>query len=206
MIFSRKFTLAENDDYENLAAASGRLRALLEGYAGGSLPLEYGRKQLARYAESLLAVQRLDGSFAAFSEPEKLEADVRTDIHRFVTWAALAFLCRFQDDGGFNSPELNQDLKDGIITAMRSSVSVDLSFPESGEAEPVQQVEAVFILSSGGIPGRIKADPTLSPGLKAALDSLAAGFSSRIDSGDTSLPGGIDYEDLFKQALTDLES
>lgn len=203
MILARKFSLAEDDDYEHLAAAGGRLRALLEAFTEDRLPSEYGPEQLVGYARSLLAVQRPDGSFASCTEPEKLDPDVRTDVHRFVTWAGLAFLCRLQD---FHAGGLNERLKEGISAALRCPVTADLSFPESGMAEPVQQVEAVLILSSGRIPARLKADPSLAPALKAVLDHLTSDFRRRLESGDTLLPGGIDYETLFRQALAALES
>ena len=201
MILARKFTLAEDDDYEHLAAASGRLRAVLEAFAENRLPPDYGPEQLAGYARSLLSVQRSDGSFASFTDPDKLDADVRTDAHRFVSWAASAFLCRLQDvhDG-------IEGLEEGIYAVLRSAVVADLNFPESGPAEPVQQVEAILILFSGGIPARLKADPFLAPELKDSLDCLTSDFRRRLESGDTSLPGGIDYESLFIRALAALES
>ncbi|RKX90018.1 MAG: hypothetical protein DRP70_01925 [Spirochaetes bacterium] len=211
MIFARKFTLAEDDDYERIVAAGGRLRALLEAFTVGQLPREYGLMQLAGYARSLLAVQRVDGSFSSYAHPEKLEIDVRTDAHRFVTWAALAFLCRFEDTWkktGEKAGEINlsdKELDEGISAVFRCPVVSDFTFPESGEAEPVQQVEAVLILSSGGIPGRLSADPSAAPELKAGLDVLKADFRHRLETGNTSLPGGIEYADLFHQAQEGLE-
>jgi len=202
MILARKFTLSEDNDYERIAAVSGCLRALLEAFAAGELPREYGMKQLAGYARSLLDVQRDDGSFASYSNLEKLEIDVRTDAHRFVTWAALAFLCRFQDSRGESLPGLEK----GILAAMRSPAASDFKFPESGEAEPVQQVEAVLILSSGGLPGRLSADPSAAPEMYSALNSLKAVFCRRLESGNTTLPGGIEYEALFRLALEGLET
>ncbi len=206
MIFARKFTLAEDDDYERIAAAGGRLRAVLEAFTENTLPREYGEEQLAGYARSLLAVQRTDGSFASYSDPEKLEDDVRTDAHRFVTWAALAFLCRLGDSREESAGDFIPGLETVILAAMRCPAASDFRFPESGEAEPVQQVEAVLILSSGGIPRRLEGSPTSAPELFSALNGLKADFRRRLETGNTALPGGIEYGALFRQALEGLES
>lgn len=205
MILARKFTLAEDDDYERLAAASGRLRAVLEAFVEGRLPPEYGNKQLSVFARSLISNQRPDGSFSSCADPESLDPDVRADAHRFVTWAALAFLSRFQ-----NLLELEAAGVEGLDSAIKAALTsppvADFSFPESGPAEPVQQIEAVLILFSGGVPFRLYADPGLSPELKSSLDELKEKFRNRIETGDTTLPGGIDYKPLFSQALAALES
>jgi|GEM_PF-2206034 len=208
MILSRKFTLAEDDDYEHIAAAGGRLRALLEAFSEGSLPPEYGPEQLAEYALSLLEAQRDDGSFSSCMYPEKLDADVRTDALRFVTWAALAFLCRFQDETAEQPNRFSVSvpgLEAGIRAAMDSPEIGNFLFPESGEAEPVQQVEAVLILSSGGIPGRLQDHPSTAPEMKAGLDALKTDFRKRLETGNTTLPGAIEYSDLFRQALAALD-
>ena len=205
MLLAHEFTQSSENDYEEIAAAGGRLRALLDAFAGNTLPGEYTEEQLANYAGSLLARQREDGSFSSYPRPEELEADVRTDAHRFVTWAALAFLCRFQDLS-VGIPGIEADvLEKSILSAMRSPVTGDFAFPESGEAEPVQQVEAVLVLSSGGVPGRVMGDSRIAPVLSAELGGLKADFLRRIRSGDTILPGGIDYKDLFLKALAGLE-
>lgn len=205
MILARKFTLADDNDYERLAAAGGRLRALLEAFTENRLPPEYGANQLAVFARSLVSLQRTDGSFSSSADPDRLEPDVRTDAHRFVTWAALAFLCRFRDlyaDGAADVEGLNSS----IAAALKSPAAADFSFPESGPAEPVQQVEAVLILSSGGIPARLAAEPNLAPEMKISLDQLISDFNRRIQTGDTALPGGIEYSPLFRQALSGLET
>ncbi len=209
MIFARKFSIAEDNDYERIAAVSGRLRTLLEAFVEGQLPPEYGMKQLAGYARSLITVQRVDGSFSAYAHPEKLEIDVCTDAHRFVTWAALAFLCRYQDiedESAKSTDELIPGLGESILAGMRCPAASNFNFPESGEAEPVQQVEAVLILSSGGLPGRLSVDSSSAPELSSALNGLKVDFRSRLESGNTSLPGGIEYADLFRQALKGLDS
>ena len=56
MILARKFTLAEDDEYEHLAAAGGRLRSLLEAFTENRLPPDYGPEQLAGYARSMLSI------------------------------------------------------------------------------------------------------------------------------------------------------
>ena len=213
MILPRKFTLSEDNDYEHIAAASGRLRALLEAFTAGELPREYGMKQLAGYARSLLEVQRDDGSFSSYIEPERLDADVRRDALSFVTWAALAFLCRFEDAwkkagerAGGDFGVSSENWAAGISAAFRCLSAGDFNFPESGAAEPVQQVEAVLILSSGGIPGRLKANPEIAPEMKTGLNNLKEDFQSRLDTGNTSLTGGIEYESLFRMALEAMES
>lgn len=205
MILARKFTLAKDDDYEHLAAASGRLRILLDAYVEGRLPPEYDNEKLSDFALSLISIQRPDGSFSSYADPDHLDPDVRTDAHRFVTWAALAFLCRLQDDPGFGSVGVG-GLDSSIIAALRSPPAADFSFPESGPAEPVQQIEAVLILASGGVPSRLHADSDLSPDLKLSLDGLREIFQTRIDRGDTTLPGAIDYEQLYREALAALDS
>lgn len=205
MILARKFTLSEDDDYERLAAASGRLRILLEAYVEGRLPREYGREQLTGFALSLISNQRPDGSFSTYAHPEQLDPDLRSDAHRFVTWAALAFLCRIQNHLESGAAGI-EGLDPAIKAALRSPATVDFSFPESGSAEPVQQIEAVLILASGGVPSRIYADSDISPKLKKSFDSLKENFQQRIESGDTMLPGGIEYETLFRQALAALET
>ncbi|MCK5735167.1 MAG: hypothetical protein KAH21_01765 [Spirochaetaceae bacterium] len=213
MILPRKFTLSEDNDYEHIAAASGRLRALLEAFTAGELPREYGMKQLAGYARSLLEVQRDDGSFSSCDKPEKLDADVRRDALSFVTWTALAFLCGFEDtrkmagekaDGDFGVS--SENLAEGISAAFRCPSAGDFNFPESGAAELVQQVEAVLILSSGGIPGRLKANPGIAPEMNTGLNRLKEDFQQRLATGNTSLPGGIEYESLFMMALEAMES
>ena len=94
-----------------------------------------------------------------------------------------------------------EGLDDAISAGLQSPAAADFSFPESGPAEPVQQVEAILILSSGGIPALLMADPSRAPILKSALDVLAGDFHRRLDSGETLLPGGIEYENLFRKAL-----
>lgn len=205
MILARKFTLAKDDDYEHLAAASGRLRILLEAFVEDRLPPEYGTDQLSAFALSLISHQRPDGSFASFSNPELLDSDVRSDAHRFVTWAALAFLCRLQNVLGLESEGV-EGLDQAIKAALRSPAAADFSFPESGSAEPVQQIEAVLILGSGGVPLRLSSNSGLSPDLKASLDGLKDYFRERIETGNTMLAGGIDYDELFRQALACLET
>ncbi len=205
MILARKFTQAETNDYERIAVAGGRLRALLDAFAENRLPPEYGANELAGYGRTLLAQQRSDGSFSSYSEPEKLESDVRIDAHRFVTWAASAFLCRLQDVHPGEASGI-EGLSSGIRSALRSPPASELTFPESGPAEAVQQVEAAFVLAAGGIPARLKADPDLAPELKAALENLVLVFRRRLDKGDTSLPGEIEYEPLFRKALMRIET
>ncbi len=63
-------------------------------------------------------------------------------------------------------------------------------------------MEAALVLAAGGIPARLKADPDLAPELKNALDNLVLVFRGRLDKEDTSLAGGIEYEPLFRKALT----
>jgi hypothetical protein len=205
MILSRKFTQAEENDYERIAVAGGRLRALLDAFAEDRLPPEYGADKLAAYARTLLAEQRQDGSFSSYSKPEELELDLRIDAHRFVTWAASAFLCRLQDLHPGEASGI-EGLDSAIHRALRSPPASELVFPESGSAESVQQVEAALVLAAGGIPARLKADPDLAPELKAALDKLVRIFRCRLDEGDTSLPGGIEYEPLFRKALIQIET
>jgi hypothetical protein len=205
MILARKFTQAEENDYERIAVAGGRLRALLDAFAENRLPPEYGAIELARYAGTLLAQQRPDGSFSSYNEPDDLEPDVRIDAHRFVTWAASAFLCRLQDLHPVEASGI-EGLDSAICSALRSLPASELAFPESGSAEVVQQVEAALVLAAGGIPARLKADPDLAPELKNALDKLVLIFRRRLDSGDTSLPGGIEYETLFRKALIQIET
>jgi len=205
MILPRKYSLAADDDYEHIAAAGGRLRALLEAFREGSLPEDYGLDQLSVYAESLLKFQRKDGSFSSYEYPENLEADVGTDAHRFVTWAAAAFLCLFQESAEISREQSLPGLDEGIRAVLNCPLAGDFSFPESGEAEPVQQVEAVLILSSGKIPERLKHRPSPGPALLPALDELKEDFRRRLDTGDTILPGGIEYASLFRQALNALE-
>ena len=205
MILAHEFTLALENDYEEIAAAGGRLRALLDAFAANTLPEEYTKEQLAVYAASLLVRQREDGSFSSYPRPEELEADVQTDAHRFVTWSALAFLCRFQDLS-VEIPGIDSDvLEKSILSAMRSPVTGDFAFPESGDAEPVQQVEAVLVLSSGGVPRRVMGNSRIAPVLSTELNALKEDFQRRISSGDTILPGGINYEELFRKALAGLE-
>ncbi|MCG8452667.1 MAG: hypothetical protein MI717_05760 [Spirochaetales bacterium] len=200
MILSRNFKPIDDDDYERLAAVSGRLRSVLEAFAEGTLPPEYGPKQLALYARTLVEHQRFDGSFAGHVRPEELDADVRTDLHRFVTWAALAFLCLLKTRHPEAAAEV-EGLEGAVAGALRTSVVSDFAFPESGPAEPVQQVEAALVLASGGVPALIKAAPALAPELAKALKELAEGFKKRLEEKDTLLVGGIDYAPLYLQAL-----
>jgi hypothetical protein len=205
MILARKFTQAEENDYERIAVAGGRLRSLLDAFAENRLPPEYGGGELAVYAGTLLAKQRPDGSFSSYNEPEELEPDVRIDAHRFVTWGAAAFLCRLQDLHPGEASGI-EGLDSAICRALRSPAASELVFSESGSAEVVQQVEAALVLASGGIPARLKTDPDLAPELMNALDQLVLIFRSRLDKGDTSLPGGIEYESLFRKALIQIET
>jgi hypothetical protein len=205
MVLARKFTLAEDDDYERLAAVSGRLRAVLEAFAEERLPPEYGPGVLAGYARSLIAAQRRDGSFSSYADPDRLDPDVRTDAHRFVTWAAMAFLSLFAAKHA-EIAETVPGLEDSLASAEASPAASDFSFPESGPAEPVQQVEAVLVLASGGIPARLKKAPEEEGALGAALSELSADFRKRLETGDTALPGGIDYAPLYLQALEALET
>jgi hypothetical protein len=205
MILARKFTQAEENDYERIAVAGGRLRSLLDAFAENRLPPEYGAGELAAYAATLLAQQRPDGSFSSYNEPEELEPDVRIDAHRFVTWAAAAFLCRLQELHPGEASGI-EGLDSAIRRALRSPAASELVFSESGSAEVVQQVEAALVLASGGIPARLKTDPDLAPELMNALDQLVLIFRSRLDKGDTSLPGGIEYESLFRKALIQIET
>ena len=205
MILPRKFALSKDNDYEHLAAASGRLRALLDAFAEGRLPDEYGEEQLAHYAASLLAHQRADGSFAACDKPEKLNADVQTDVHRFVNWAAAAFLCRFRSE--FPERALGMSgLNQAIDSVLNTRIAADFSFPESGDAEPVQQLEAILVLSSGGVPGLLYSEAESAPELLAAINTLAADFRRRIRESDTRLPGDIEYRGFFEMAVSALES
>jgi len=205
MILARKFIMAQDDDYEGLAAASGRLRALLDAFVEDRLPPEYGPEQLAGYARSLLAVQRSDGSVSAYARPEQLEDDVRTDAHRFVTWAALAFLHSFRTRHREAAASVD-GLDDGIRRALVSPLVSDLGFPESGDAEAVQQVEALLVLASGGIPALLRDDPEAAPELSAAVADIRRMFRRRLEDGETLLPGGIDYAPLYRQVLAALES
>jgi len=205
MILPRKFSPASDDDYERIAAAGGRLRALLEAFSEGSLPDNYGMEQLSVYAESLLKFQRNDGSFSSYEYPENLEADVRTDAHRFVTWSAAAFLCLFQESAGQSREYCPAGLEEGIFTVLNSPPAGDFSFPESGEAEPVQQVEAVLILSMGRIPGRLKQTPCPAPVLLSALEGLGKDFRRRLETGNTMISGEIEYAPLFQQAVNVLD-
>jgi len=205
MILPRKFSLAADDDYEHVAAAGGRLRALLEAFSEGSLPENYGLEQLSVYSESLLMFQRKDGSFSSYEYPEKLDADTGADAHRFVTWAAAAFLCLFQDSVEISREQGPSGLDEGILAVLNCPRTGDFSFPESGAAEPVQQVEAVLILSSGKIPGRLKRRPCPAPALLSALDELKEDFRHRLDTGNTMLAGGIEYAPLFRRAFRALQ-
>ena len=98
-----------------------------------------------------------------------------------------------------------EGLETAMLRALRAPAAVDFSFPESGPAEVVQQVEAVMILASGGIPARLKKFPETAPVMAGGLKKLASDFRRRIDSGDTMLPGGFDYLQLFCGALSALE-
>ncbi len=204
MILPRKFTAAEDNEYEHLAAVSGRLRGVLEAFSENRLPPEYGLEVLAGYARSLMASQRPDGSFSSSRNPDSLDADVKTDALRFVTWAAAAFLCLFETrypDEAASMEGLGADLDASLAAVLNCPVISDFSFPESGEAQPVQQVEAALILASGGIPKRLKSRPEHGLGLASALENLIADFRMRLDSGTTALPGGIDYRPFFEQVL-----
>jgi hypothetical protein len=204
MVLPLKFSVSEDNDYEHLAAASGRLRALLEAFSDGSLPPEYGDNKLVIFARSLLDAQMDDGSFSVSKNPEALPADVRDDAHRFVTWSAAAFLCLF-DEKRKEASRAVEGLDTGMLRALRAPAAGDFTFPESGPAELVQQVEAVMILASGGVPARLRRSPETAPVMADGLKLLAADFRRRLDSGDTMLPGGFDYQQLFLQALSALE-
>lgn len=203
MVLARKFTQAEDNDYEKLVSSSGRLRAVLDAFAEGSLPPEYDAVKLASYASSLIATQRMDGSFSASPDPDELAPDEKTDAHRFVTWIALAFLTRLQNDHPEEAADV-KGLESSISAAFRSPSVHNLAFPESGPAEPVQQIEAALVLGAGNIPAQLKADPAPAPALAEALGELAVSIRKHIEEHDTVLPGGIDYKPLYTQALASL--
>lgn len=208
MILPRKFILSEDNQYEHLAVVSGRLRAVLEAFSENRLPPEYRPEVLAGYTCSLIAVQRSNGSFSSSRNPESLDPDVKTDALRFVTWAATAFLSLFKmrfSDEAASMEGLGAALEEALAAALDCSEISDFSFPESGEAQPVQQVEAALILASGCIPQRLKSHPAHGGALAAALRNLSADFQSRLDSGNTKLPGGIDYRPLFEQVIASLQ-
>lgn len=203
MILAHIFTRAEENDYESLAASSGRLRALLEAFAEDRLPSNYGPEELAGYGKSLLKARREDGSFSSYENLDELEPDVRTDAHRFVTWAALAYLCRLRAVHSKEAAGID-GLDEVIRMGLRSPCAADFSFPESGDAAVVQQVEAVLLLSTGHVPKLLENDADLAPELKAALDGMAAEFRRKLESGDTKLIQGIDYAALYAQAAAAL--
>ena len=203
MILERKFVPTDNNDYERLAAVSGRLRAVLEAFAGGTLPPEYGPEQLAAYASSLIAVQRDDGSISGYTQPQELDAEVRADLHRFVTWAAAALLSRLKTELP-DAASAVENLDSALERILRSPEAANFAFPESGPAEPVQQIEAVLVLSQGYIPRLLAQNPSQAPVLSEALRALAGNFRGRMASGDTTLPGNIAYAPLFEQALAQL--
>ena len=200
MVLARTFTQAKDNDYEALVSAHGRLRAILDACSSGTLPPGYDAPALAAYASSLISCQGDDGSFSVSQNPAELSGDVRDDALRFVSWVAAALLCRLRSEEPEAARVVN-GLDDSISRVLNWTEAADFSFPESGPAEAVQQIEAVLILSARGIPGLLQNSPTLAPALARSLETLAAGFRERLERGDTSLPGGIDYRPLFEQAL-----
>ncbi len=203
MILARKFTQAENNDYESLVSAHGRLRAILDSFAEGILPPEYSPSILADYVGSVIAVQNEDGSFSVSKSPSELKADERDDALRFVSWVATALLCKFRNRHPEEAAGV-QGLDESISRGLNWVEAADFSFPESGPAEAVQQAEAAFILAAGEVPVLLKAQPELAPNLAAGLKELTSSFRDRLNSGDTVLPGGIDYRTIFEKALAAL--
>ncbi len=200
MIFPRVFTQAPDNNFEELAPAAGRLRALQQAMAQNTLPTDYTPADIAAYAESLLAFQREDGSFSVSKNPDELEPDVKTDSLRFVTWTAAAFLHLLETRLPETAAQI-PGLRTSITRALNSLPASHLNFPESGPAAPVQQIEAVLILCEGEIPGMLEREPAAAPALKAALHTVTAEFRRCLESGETSLAGAIDYAPLYKMAL-----
>ncbi len=203
MVLARKFTQSEDNNYEGLVAAAGRLRAILDAFAQESLPPEYDVSIVVEYTKSLLATQRPDGSFSTSLTPDSLDPETSADAHRFVTWISAALLNLLLQSYPDEASEI-PSLKDSISRALNSPVALSFQFPESGPAEIVQQVEAVLILTSGRIPLYLKTNPSIAPQVASGIAILVDYFHHRLTEGDTVLPGGIEYKDLFTQATATL--
>lgn len=203
MVLARAFTQAKDNDYESLVSAHGRLRAILDALSDGTLPPDYDDEALAAYTASLISLQGKDGSFSVSREPGELSADERDDALRFVSWVAASLLCRLRSDMPDTANSV-EGLDEALARVLNWAEAADFAFPESGPAEAVQQVEAAFILASGRIPAFLKESPEIAPKMADGIRTLEAGFRKRLESGDTSLPGGIDYRSLFEEALAGL--
>ncbi len=203
MILPHSFTQAPKNDFAELAPAAGRLRALEQAFAENSLPEDYTPARLAAYAKSLLALQREDGSFSVSRKPEELEPDELTDALLFVTWTAAAFLRLTETRLPEEAAKL-PGLHSALLRALNSPGACRLDFPESGPAAPVQQIEAVLILSSGGIPAMLREDAAAAPALRDALSLLKEQFQRRLETGETSLVENVDYRELYLQAFNAL--
>lgn len=203
MILSREFTSIQTNDYETLASAGGRLRAVLDAFAENRLPEEYGPDALWQFGKSLLSIQLSDGSFSSYPKPEELEPELRTEAQRFISWCTLAFFTLLD----IHYPESwngHEKLTAIITRGLNSPPVSNFDFPESGPAELVQIIEAVLILSSGKILELLLSGKLQAPELMKSLKKLLEKLRKRLENGDTCLPGGIEYRGLIMKAMNAL--
>ena len=196
MILPELFTVTEKNDYEEIASASGRHRALLDAFASSNLPVDYSAEKLIKYADSLLETQKADGSFSVYAGKSSLDSDSYTDACIFVTLCAAAFLNLLLER--FNERKYAAPLD----RVLNSPVIKDLDFADSGSAAVVQQCEAVFILASGGLISKLAFEGVKAPALSAKLKKMKTELNGRIKNNNTTLDGGIDYSGILKNAAS----
>jgi len=207
MLMIKSFRLSRDMDFEHMGSIVGSMRFLLEAFASGQLPDEdYTLDDYIGYISSLPEKQWKTGvtagSWTVAPEPEKVKEDERLDFIFFPSWCACASISWLIQNHPEKASAIN-GLEESLVQGLKFSISENLEgFGITGE---LQTIEAALILGAGGLLQLLKKNPHFSPELKNRLDELKTDYRNKLDRGETDLPYGGSYKEIFEQVCRFLE-
>jgi len=189
--------IRKSDDFEKMGAlVSGMRNMVIQTAAGKDAVTPIKEEAWRGFIDSLLNSVEEKYYWTVASDEGALPMDESIEFSRFPTAVALAALAldmqKYPQAGSEQRKEVFQKAAD--------------TFPLEGYGEDgvFQVCEILMIFIEGNLPVFLR-ESGLSPELLGKLDRWAEDITEKLDRGDTLLPYGGDYKEIYKQILKGLK-
>jgi hypothetical protein len=190
---------SKENDYEKMGGAVEAMRNVVRHFRLGDLPSsEFSMEELKEYIAHLIDIQEENGTWTVSANPEQLSEDEQVEFVSYPTFLGLGTLVmadEFLPKENFKGRE--ESLRKGFFA---------LKLEGYGEDSLFQMIEMILILIEAEVPVWLKNKRTddILNNKAVKLISFRDKLQSRLDAGDTILPFGGDYREIFELVTSGL--
>lgn len=199
MNLRKKIVKSEKNDFEKMAGSVEAMRNVVRHFKVGTLPNdEFSLEDYREYCEHLIQIQEINGSWTVAGDPSFLSGDEVVEFITYPSYLALGALVMHDEI-------LSGELLEGRDKALVNGFS-QAKLEGYGEDSLFQTIEMVFMMIEAGIPPwlvNMRSEESFYP-ISIKLISLRDKLQSRLDGGDTILPFGGDYKEIFELVVAGL--